>query len=193
MRATLRRRDANRVKLPCDAVRRQTRHRVTDDAPLHVGRDLSRLPDSLLAVTPRGRQSVLGAAAQLAPFFVGNRDADVDRELLLLIVGVESVHRSEEPPFVELRVEQEVRAIHCAAGCSFKVPHDQRFRDASLDRSDCDHHEMARNLREGIRDRLLVPRVIAEVCYLLSERAGATAAEVDSCGPSRPATWSWES
>ena len=38
------------------------------------------------------------------------------------------------------------------------------------------HHEMARNLLEGIPDRLLVPpTVIAEVCYLLSERAGAAA------------------
>ena len=40
-------------------------------------------------------------------------------------------------------------------------------------------HEMARDLLEGIPDRLLVPpTVIAEVCYLLSERAGA-AAEVE--------------
>jgi predicted nucleic acid-binding protein len=38
------------------------------------------------------------------------------------------------------------------------------------------HHEMARNLLEGIFDRLLVPStVIAEVCNLLSERAGAAA------------------
>ena len=41
------------------------------------------------------------------------------------------------------------------------------------------HHEMARSLLEGIPDRLLIPStVIAEVCYLLSERAGA-AAEVE--------------
>ena len=53
-------------------------------------------------------------------------------------------------------------------------------------------HEMARDLLEGIPDRLLVPpTVIAEVCYLLSEREGA-AAEVGSCGPSRPASWSWQ-
>ena len=37
-------------------------------------------------------------------------------------------------------------------------------------------HEMARDLLEGIPDRLLVPpTVIAEVCYLLSEREGAAA------------------
>ena len=37
-------------------------------------------------------------------------------------------------------------------------------------------HEMARDLLEGIPDRLLVPpTVIAEVCYLPSERAGAAA------------------
>ena len=53
------------------------------------------------------------------------------------------------------------------------------------------HHEMARS--EGIPDRLLVPpTVIAEVCYLLSERAGA-AAEVGSCGLLRPAIWSCQS
>jgi predicted nucleic acid-binding protein len=41
------------------------------------------------------------------------------------------------------------------------------------------NHDEARELLEGTTDALLVtPTVIAEVCYLLSERAGGAAAEV---------------
>ena len=56
------------------------------------------------------------------------------------------------------------------------------------------HNEMARDLLEGIPDRLLVPAtVIAEVCYLLSERGRRRCPMGDSSGPSGLASGSSQS
>ena len=54
-------------------------------------------------------------------------------------------------------------------------------------------HQLARNLLEGLPDRLLVPPTVIAEFAICSASGQAPLPRWDSCGPARPAIWSWQS